>query len=147
MVLWWHIFKTHQVYLGAPQLALVVKNPPANAGDERHGFNHWVGKIPWRKAWQPTPVRLPGESHGQRGLVGCSCKESNTTSDWARKKTSISRINTGILEMISFFMAHWNLRNIVLIQGNDSNWSCWRWGRMIKWDRSVGEVFWNSPWK
>ena len=33
----------------------------------RCGFNPWVGKIPWRK-WQPTPVLLPGESHGQRSL-------------------------------------------------------------------------------
>ena len=36
------------------------------------GFNPWVGKIPWRRQWQPTPVFLPGESHGQRSLVGCS---------------------------------------------------------------------------
>ena len=42
----------------------------------------WVGKIPWRREWQPTPVFLPGESHGQRRLVGYSpwgCKESDTT--------------------------------------------------------------------
>ena len=38
----------------------------------RPGFNPWVGKIPWRKEWQPTPVFLPGESHGQRSLVGYS---------------------------------------------------------------------------
>ena len=31
----------------------------------------WVGKIPWRRKWQPTPVFLPGESQGQRSLVGC----------------------------------------------------------------------------
>jgi len=37
-----------------------------------HGFNYWVRKIPWRTAWQPTPVFLPGESHGQRSLVGYS---------------------------------------------------------------------------
>ena len=36
------------------------------------GFNPWVGKIPWRRAWQPTPVSLPRESHGQRSLVGYS---------------------------------------------------------------------------
>ena len=49
------------------QVALVVKNPPANAGDARDmGFDSWVGKIPWRREWQPTPVFLPGESHGQR---------------------------------------------------------------------------------
>ena len=34
------------------------------------GFNPWVGKIPWRRAWQPTLVFLPGKSHGQRSLVG-----------------------------------------------------------------------------
>ena len=35
-------------------------------------FNPWVGKIPWRKEWLPTPVFLPGESHRQRSLVGYS---------------------------------------------------------------------------
>ena len=35
-------------------------------------FNPWVGKIPWRNKWQPTPVFLSGTSHGQRGLAGCS---------------------------------------------------------------------------
>ena len=42
-------------------------------------FNSWVGKIPQKRAWQPTPVFLPGESHGQRSLVGYSlwgCTES-----------------------------------------------------------------------
>ena len=39
---------------------------------KRHGFDPLVGKIPWRRAWQPTPVFLPGESHGQRSLVGYS---------------------------------------------------------------------------
>ena len=39
---------------------------------KRHGFDPWVRKIPWRRAWQPTPVFLPGESHGQRSLAGCS---------------------------------------------------------------------------
>ena len=38
----------------------------------RHGFDPWVGKVPWRRKWQPTPVFLPGKSHGQRGWVGYS---------------------------------------------------------------------------
>ena len=45
-------------------------------------FSPWVGKIPWRRKWQPTLVFLPGKFHGQRSLVGCSpwgCKESGTT--------------------------------------------------------------------
>ena len=37
-----------------------------------HGFNPWVRTIPWRRKWQPNPVFLPGESHGQRSLVGYS---------------------------------------------------------------------------
>jgi len=46
----------------ASQVALVVKNPPANAGDKETWVRPWVGKIPWRRAQQPTPVFLPGES-------------------------------------------------------------------------------------
>ena len=38
----------------------------------RHRFNLWVGKTPWRRKWQPTPIFLPGESHGQRNLAGYS---------------------------------------------------------------------------
>ena len=64
-------------------MALVVENLPANAGNiMRHGFDTWVGKVPWRRAWQPTPEFLPGESHGQRSLTGCSPwghKESDPT--------------------------------------------------------------------
>ena len=49
----------------------VIKNPPASAGRYRRcRFNPWVGKIPWRMKWQPTPVFLLGESHGQRSLEG-----------------------------------------------------------------------------
>ena len=65
------------------QVMLVVKNPLTNAGDiKRCRFNPWVGKIPWRREWQPTPVVLPGESHGQRSLAGYSPwghKESDMT--------------------------------------------------------------------
>jgi len=56
---------------------LLVKNPLANAGDLRD-----TDLIPWKRAWQPTPVFLPGESHGQRSLVGYGpqgCKELDPT--------------------------------------------------------------------
>ena len=39
---------------------------------KRLGFNPWVRKIPWRRKWYPSPLFLPGESHGQRNLEGCS---------------------------------------------------------------------------
>ena len=56
----------------------MVKNPPANAGDTRD----LAVKIPWSRKWQPTPVFLPGKSHGQRSLEGYSPqghKESDMT--------------------------------------------------------------------
>ena len=48
----------------------------------RPWFDPWIGKIPWRRKWQPTPVLLPGKSHGQRSLVDYSswgCKASDMT--------------------------------------------------------------------
>ena len=65
----------------ASQVALVVRNQPANAGDTS-GSDPWVGKIPRRSKWQSTPVFLPVKFHGQRSLVGCSTrghKESHTS--------------------------------------------------------------------
>ena len=49
--------------------------------ETQDGFNPSVGWIPWRREWQPSPVLLPGESHGQRSLVSYSPrgrKESDT---------------------------------------------------------------------
>ena len=56
--------------LWTSQVALMVKNLPARAGDMRCEFDTWVWKSPWRRAWQSTPVFLPGESHGQKSLEG-----------------------------------------------------------------------------
>ena len=69
------LLKTNYCWNWASQVALVVKNPLANAGDIRDARE--FKKIPWRRAWQSTP----GESDGQRSLVGCSPqdrKESDT---------------------------------------------------------------------
>ena len=52
---------------------LVVKNPPDSAGDARDlGSIPGLGRFPWRRKWQPTPVFLPGKSHVQRSLAGYS---------------------------------------------------------------------------
>ena len=69
---------------------------------KRHGFDPWVGKIPWRKAQQPTPVFLPGKSQGRKSLVGYSpwgCRESakkqpTPPSSWNR--TSDLRMITSV---------------------------------------------------
>ena len=53
----------------------------------RHRFNPWVGKMPWRRRWQPSPAFLPGESHGQRSLAGYSL--------WVRKELDVTeRLST-----------------------------------------------------
>ena len=50
----------------------VGKESPAVQETQETEFNPWVSKIPWRRVWQPIPVLLPGEYHGQRSLVGYS---------------------------------------------------------------------------
>ena len=62
--------------VGLSLVAQVVKNLRAM---QETWVRSWVGKIPWRRKWQPTPVFLPGESHGQRSLVGYS--------PWSHKKS------------------------------------------------------------
>ena len=49
----------------------------------RREFDPWVGKIPWRRKWQPTPVFLPGKSHGQKSLAGYSSWGHRFGHDWA----------------------------------------------------------------
>ena len=53
----------------------------------RRGFSPWVGKMPWSRKWQPTPVFLPGESYGQRSLGGYSPRV-------AKSQTRLKRLNT-----------------------------------------------------
>ena len=53
-------------------------------------FNLWVGKISWRRKWEPTPVFLPGESHGRWNLVGYS--------PWGRKESDMSDFTFTFLE-------------------------------------------------
>ena len=61
----------------------MIKNMLVNAGDIRDPWvDPWVGKIPWRRNWQPTPMFLAGEFHEQRSLAGYSPwghKESDMT--------------------------------------------------------------------
>ena len=59
----------------------------------RQGFNFWVRKIPWRRVWQPTPVFLPGEAHGQRSLVGYSSWDRRVRYNWSDLARSHSGLN------------------------------------------------------
>ena len=61
----------------------MVKKPTCQCRrNKRLEFDPWVGKIPWRRAQQPTPVFLPGESHGQRSLAGYS--------PWGRTESDVT---------------------------------------------------------
>ena len=75
-------------YILTTALRLIQSFPRGSDGKSiclqcgRPGFDPWVGKIPWRRKRQPTPVLMPGKSHGQRSLIGYSPwgrKESDTT--------------------------------------------------------------------
>ena len=75
----------------------------------RHGFDPWVGKIPWRRKWQPTPVFLPGESDGQRSLAGYSPRghkesETMTASEQQRHVTTLALRITGRLYLLTTFI-------------------------------------------
>ena len=90
----------HSIFKCIAQVALMVKNLPANAGDVRDASSiPGSRKIPWRRKWQPTPVCLPGESHGQRSLVGYSPwggKESDMTE---HASTSLKAISPNVVTL------------------------------------------------
>ena len=81
----------------------VLQNLPANAGDIR--FDPWVRKIPWRRAWQPIPVFLPGESHGQRSLAGYS--------PWSRRESDLTNTFTELIKpmLLKLFGLSVTIRN------------------------------------
>ena len=75
------------------KLALIKGFPDGPSGKEptyqcrrweRHRFNSWVGKVPWKRAWQLPPILFPGESHGQRSCAGYS--------PWSRKELGTTQV-------------------------------------------------------
>ena len=86
----YHILR-HICEIWSSLMAQMVKNPPIM---QKPRFDPWVKEIPYRREWQPTPVFLPGEFHGQRRLVGCSPpdhKELDMTEWHMHKHTHESR--------------------------------------------------------
>ena len=63
---------------------------------KRWEFDPWVGKIPWRRKWQPTPLFLPGESHGQRSLVGYN--------PWGRKGSDMTEVTSLTYRGLGFIL-------------------------------------------
>ena len=67
-------------------------------------FSPWFGKIPWRREWLPTPVFLPGESHGQRNLAGCS--------PWGQKRIEHGWATNNKNTHSFFKQSYWNIIHI-----------------------------------
>ena len=68
-----------------PPLWISSKEPVCQC--RRHGFDPWVGKIPWRRKWQPIPVFLSGQSFGQMSLADYSPSVHNRVGyDWVTKQ-------------------------------------------------------------
>ena len=75
-----------QCYVMLLQIGATAKEHACQSRrQKRHGFDPWVGKIIWRRVWQPTPVFLPGESHGQRTLMG--------NSPWSHKELDMTKVS------------------------------------------------------
>ena len=62
----WSVYRLGEYHL-AKRLSRWLSGKESVFQCKRRGFNPWVRKIPWRRKWQPTPVFLPGQSHGLRG--------------------------------------------------------------------------------
>ena len=87
----------------------------------RPGFEPRVGKIPWRREWLPTPMFLPGESHGQRSLAGYSswgCKD--VRHNWMTKHTHNKKENHQTTTRKT--KRKWQGRNIKWMGKQDSKW-------------------------
>ena len=92
----------------------------------RYRFDPWIQKIPWRRKWQPTPVLLPRQFHGQSSLMGCSPwgrQEFDTMEHWAQP---IIWINVVKHERCPFLRCEWFLNVatsvLCLFLCNHVNW-------------------------
>ena len=90
-------------------MVLVVKNLPANVGDERHRFSPWVRKVPWSGKWQPAPVFLPGKFYAQKSLAGYSPWDHRVRHDWVTKHTHTNLTTSPCEEssLGSFYSLSW----------------------------------------
>ena len=81
----------------------------------RHGFDPWIRKIHWRWKWQPTPVFLPGESHGQRSLVGCSPKRCRIGLDCVTDPQHTHKHKGNLLEVGRSFLSETPPRRVCAV--------------------------------
>ena len=91
MVVFWFYYSMLTAILlpwGFPGGTVVKESTCQNRRHKRRRFKPWVGKIPWSRKWQPTPVFLPGKFHGQRSLAGHSPHSHRVGCDWAQQHST-----------------------------------------------------------
>ena len=122
--------------------SLVVRQQSVRLQCGRPGFDRWVGKIPWRRKWHPTPVLFPGKSHGQRSVVGYGLwgrKESDTTERLHFPLTLRNGTFQSFKQKIGFFS---------LVLGDTSHWLSLPFvlqNRLIRGPHWWHQRFPNSP--
>ena len=82
-------------------------------------FDPWVGKIPWRRKWQPTPVFLPGKFHGQMSLTGYTLKghkELDMTEQLSTHNERISNVLPNILVAMVLIFFFLTLQTDILVE-------------------------------
>ena len=67
-----YLYVNKYLYMGFPRLCSAKESTCQCRRCKRHGFDPWIGKIPWSRKWHLTPVSLPGKFYGQRSLLGYS---------------------------------------------------------------------------
>ena len=86
-------------------------------------FDSWVGKIPWKREWQPTLVFLPGEPHGQRSLAGYSPWGRSESDTAEATEHSCIYVNLGKLQEIMRDRGSWRVLQAVGFQSVRYDWS------------------------
>ena len=115
------------LHFWASQVALVIKNAGAS---KKRGFDPWVGKILWWRKWAPTPIFLPGKSHGQRGLVDYS--------PWCHKESDTTERLTLLL---SFY--RWLKRQRIYLSAMRETWV---WSLEKEMATHSSSLVWEIPW-
>ena len=98
---------------------------------KRQGFDPWVRKFPWRRAWQPTPVFIPGESHGQKSLAGYSPqgpKELDTT-----LPTKVHLVKAMVFPVVMYGCESWTLKKAEHRRIDALGLWCWRRLLRVPW--------------
>ena len=149
-------------------LSLWLNDKESACQCRRYGFDSWVGKIPWRRKWQATPVFLPGESHRQTGYSPWGCKESDMTK-WlthTRVYSAIEGLSEFVTKSSLTLFAWWQSskseRRCVKAQNTtlfrelsdqeDGRWrlkvTIWLWsGCQVLFIESEGEQQWGTKGK